>query len=152
MGKYSDILHEGIVTKTDGNSATVLLSPDIACAGCKAGGSCSLSGDDTKLLTIENISGVHPGEKVVVSMTESQGYSALLLGYIFPLIIVLVALTVSVSLSIQELISGLISVTVLIPYYIILYAFRSVIGRKFSFKLLTKPSDEFNSTSDHNQS
>jgi sigma-E factor negative regulatory protein RseC len=152
MSKYTDIIHEGIVTKTEADSVTVLLSSAVACTGCEAGGSCSLAGAEKKILKVEGAWGVRQGEKVVVSMKESQGYSALMLGYVIPLAVLLLTLVICEALSGSELFSGLMSIAVLVPYYILLFAFRSLISKKFTFKLLTKSTDEFNSTSDDNQS
>lgn len=152
MSKNNYITHEGIVTGTEGNFLTVLLSPEVACQGCKAGGSCSLSGESTKMLKVPGVSDYHPGEKVIVAMKKSQGYSALLLGYVYPLVILMASLIICISLSINELLSGLISVAVLVPYYILLYVIRSHISTKFSFKIITNPEDEPYSDSDYNMS
>ena len=152
MSKVTDILHEGIVTRADGNSVSVLLSPEVACQGCKAGGSCSMAGERTKILVVTGVSGFNAGEKVTVSMKESQGYSALLLGYVYPLVILLATLFLCISLSVSELISGLISIAILGLYYLLLFALRTFLSKKFSFKILTRLTHEPDSYSDNNKS
>jgi sigma-E factor negative regulatory protein RseC len=68
-------------------------------------------------------------------MKQSMGYAALILGYILPVIIVVAALITLNSLGIPELTSGLASLSILIPYYVILFFLRKTINKKFSFTL-----------------
>lgn len=152
MNRDSEITHDGIVQSTDSKSVTVMLSPNVSCAGCSASRSCNPSGSDNKLVRVEGSFNVIPGEKVIVAMKQSLGYSALFLGYILPLISVVLTLIILLSLSFSELISGLVSIAVLIPYYIFLFAFRKLIGRKFSFTLKTITTDEFYGSSDNHKS
>jgi len=152
MNRDSEITHDGIVQSTDLKSVTVMLSPNVSCVGCSAARSCNPSGNDKKLVRVEGSYNVNPGEKVIVSMKQSLGYSALFLGYLLPLISVVLTLVILLSLSFSELISGLISIAVLLPYYMLLFAFRKLIGRKFSFTLKTINEDEFYGSSDNYKS
>jgi len=68
-------------------------------------------------------------------MKESMGFAALFLGYVFPLFAVIIVLVVLVSAGIRELAAGLISVSVLIPYYLIVWFLRKKINEKFTFTL-----------------
>jgi sigma-E factor negative regulatory protein RseC len=68
-------------------------------------------------------------------MKQSMGYAALLLGYVIPVIAVVAALIAFISLKMPELASGLASLSILIPYYTILFFFRNTINEKFSFTL-----------------
>jgi len=131
----SEISHEGIVKTADKDSVMVLLSPGVSCCGCQAEKSCNISGTDRKLIKVEGAFNFSSGEKVIVSMKRSQGYSALFLGYILPLIVVTVTLTVMITLSVNELFSGLISLGLLIPYYLLLFILRKSINNRFTFTL-----------------
>ncbi len=137
LNRNSEILHEGIVTGVEGDSVSILLTPGASCTGCRAEGSCSVYGNDVKLVKVKGKYFVNQGEKVMVSISESQGFKALLLGYILPLVIMLVFLVLCISLSVGELVSGLVAIGILVPYYLILFIFRRMIGRQFSFKILT---------------
>lgn len=152
MNRISEITHEGIVQSTDSKSVTVELVPNISCTGCAAARSCNPSGNDKKIVKVDGYYNVSRGENVVVAMKQSLGFSALFLGYLLPLICVVVTLIILVSLSFSELFSGLLSIAVLIPYYILLFVFRKVIGKKFSFTLKTITTDEFYSSADNNKS
>ena len=131
----SEISHEGIVESAEKNSVMVLLSPGVSCSGCQASGSCNISGDDRKIIKVDGSYDFSQGEKVLVSMKRSQGYSALVLGYLIPLVLVVVSLIVLLLLSLNELYAGLISICLLIPYYLTLLLLRKSISRRFTFSL-----------------
>jgi positive regulator of sigma E activity len=129
------INHEGIVQRVGEKSVIVSISAASACSGCHVEGSCSLSGKEEKIIEVSGNYNVSPGDTVTVLMKQSMGYAALLLGYILPLISVISILSILISLKIPELIAGLFSLAILIPYYIILFLFRKRINEKFTFTL-----------------
>jgi len=132
---YRSIEHEGVVMSTDNRSVTVSISASSACSGCHAEGVCSLSGREEKIVEVPGSYNVRPGENVKVMMKLSSGYTAVLFGYVIPLILVVAVLVLLVSLRVPELNAGIGSVAVLAPYYLILYLFRQQINRKFTFTL-----------------
>jgi len=127
--------HKGIVQKTDNNSVTVCISAASACAGCHAEGSCTLSGKEEKIVEVSGNYNVKPGDNVTVLMKQSMGYVALFLGYILPLVAVIAILILLIYLKAPELVAGLVSIGILIPYYLILFSFRKRINNKFTFTL-----------------
>jgi sigma-E factor negative regulatory protein RseC len=135
--KYSEISHEGMVQQADNNSVTVLLSPKTSCTGCQGKDSCNLSGKEDKIVIIPGYYNVKPGDNVTVSMKQSMGYFALFIGYLLPLFLVVSVLILLLSFSAGELLAGLLSLGILIPYYMILIVFRKGINNKFSFTLKT---------------
>ena len=132
---YESIEHEGIVQKSDEKSVTVLISSASACSGCHAEGSCNLSDVKEKIVEVKGNHEFSPGDNVVVLMKKSMGYSALFLGYVFPFILVITVLIILAALQVTELIAGLGSLAILIPYYLILYFFRNRISNKFEFSI-----------------
>ncbi|MEI6048502.1 MAG: SoxR reducing system RseC family protein [Bacteroidota bacterium] len=134
-GNITTINHEGIVRKIDKKSAIVIISATSACSGCHAEGSCTLSGKEEKIIEVSGSYNVKPGDTVTILMKQSMGYAALFLGYLFPLISVVVILIILISMKVPELSAGLISLGMVIPYYIILYLFRRRINEKFTFTL-----------------
>ena len=74
-------------------------------------------------------------DNVVVLMKKSMGYGALFLGYVFPFILVITVLIILAALPVTELIAGLGSLAILIPYYLVLYFFRNRISNKFEFSV-----------------
>jgi sigma-E factor negative regulatory protein RseC len=139
MNSYSSdtIDHEGIVKNADGKSVVVTISSETACSGCHAEKSCNISGKKDKTIEITGTFNVKQGDSVTVQMKQIMGYTALLYGYLLPLISVVTLLIVLISVKMSELASGLISISILIPYYLILYLFRKRINDKFRFTLKT---------------
>ena len=133
--KYESIEHDGIVQKSDNKTITVKISSESACSGCHAEGSCSLSGREEKIVEITGEYNFNPGDNVTVLMKKSMGYAALLLGYVFPFIIVIAVLVVLIMSSVSEATAGLGSIASLIPYYFMLWFFRKRINNKFTFTI-----------------
>ena len=131
------ISHEATVESVDSESVTVLLSPSVSCAGCQAEKGCGISGSSARTIRVAGTFYLHPGEKVEVTIKGSQGYMALFLGYLVPLILVVITLIAFSSANSSELIAGLASFSILIPYYIMLWVFRRFVGKKFSFNIKT---------------
>lgn len=132
---FESIEHDGVVQKSDNNSVFVKISSESACSGCHSESLCSLSGKVEKIVEVSGIYNFAPGDSVTVLMKKSAGYRALLLGYIFPLILVLFTLIILASSSVPELAAGLLSIAGLIPYYLILWFFRKRISNKFTFTI-----------------
>jgi sigma-E factor negative regulatory protein RseC len=129
------ISHKGIVQKSCNESVTVLITAESACSGCHAEGSCSISGKEEKYIVVKGSYEVNEGDTVTVAMEQSTGFTALFFGYVFPVLPVIISLIVFMSLGFPELVSGLLSIATLIPYYLILYLFRNKINDKFNFSI-----------------
>ncbi len=134
-GLKETIQHDGIVQKTDGKSVIVKITSKSACSGCHAEASCTLTGNEEKLVTVSGNYTVKAGDAVTVLMCKSMGYAAVLLGYLLPLVVILIILIILTSFSVPELTAGLLSIAVLIPYFTLLYLFRSKIDKKFTFTI-----------------
>ncbi len=133
MDKY--IEHDGIVAETSADSVTVIITAVSACASCEAKGACTMADKKDKVVNIKGNYDVQKGDMVTVLMKQKLGFPALFLGYLLPLTIVIISLVLMVSLSVDEALSGLVSILVLLPYYIILRFFRRKIDKKFTFTL-----------------
>jgi positive regulator of sigma E activity len=133
--KSVTINHEGTVQRSTDKSVIVSISTFSACAGCHAENSCSLSGREEKIVEVHGNYSVKPGDRVTVVMKQSIGFTALFFGYLLPLISVILMLILLISLNINELIAGLTSLGMLVPYYFILRLFRNTINEKFTFTL-----------------
>ncbi|MBK9389144.1 MAG: SoxR reducing system RseC family protein [Bacteroidetes bacterium] len=129
------ISHKGIVQKSDNESVTVLITAESACKGCHAEGSCTLSGTEEKIIEVKGSFDVRNGDTVTVMMKQSTGFNALFLGYLLPLVIVITLLILLAIMKYSELASGLLAISSLLPYYLILYLLRKRINDKFIFSL-----------------
>jgi sigma-E factor negative regulatory protein RseC len=133
--RTNTIYHNGIVNKSDHESVTVIITSESACSGCHAEGSCSMFGKEEKIVEVKGNYDVKEGDIVTVIMNQSTGFIALFFGYLLPLVIVIITLTSLLALNYTELISGLLSIASLLPYYLVLYLFRKRINNKFVFSL-----------------
>lgn len=107
-----------------------------ACASCHAKGACNSSDFEDKEIEVTGFNKSYsPGEVVTVVFRQTQGYAAVFWGYGLPFILVLFSLITTNLLSINELLSGLIALGVLVPYYIILYFFRNTFKKVFKFEV-----------------
>ena len=92
---------------------------------------------EEKIVEIENDHSISlsTGEQVMVTMEESLGRKAVLLGYVLPLIVLLVSIVVFLSLMKHEGLAALLSLMMLVPYYLVLYLFRKKLRKEFRFRI-----------------
>lgn len=132
----SDIKHIGFVKEVKGSSLIVNIVNQSACSSCHAQGACSVSDFQDKEIEIANVGNSYSqGQEVTVIFKESQGFTALFYGYVLPFILVMFTLIVVVSVTNNELIGGLLSLAVLIPYFITLHFFRHLLKKVFKFEV-----------------
>jgi len=130
------IEHLGRVDAITRNDIRVTIVSQSACATCHAKGACTAADVEEKVVAITKPNhNFMVGETVKVVMKQSQGFKALMLGYIYPLILVLVALFTLSAMGLSDEKSGLITLALLVPYYGIVYLFRNKISKKFNFQI-----------------
>lgn len=136
----SQIEHEGVVREVRGDLLKVAIQPVSACGSCAARGACFIhEGPQEKVIDVVPDGLPHAvGDRVVVVLARHQGYRALMLGYLFPFGLVFLTLIVSMRIFGNEVIAGILSIGILIPYYIGLYVFRHFIKRSFVFRLKSR--------------
>jgi len=131
-----EISHEGIVKKILDDKIIVTIVSQSACSMCNAKGMCPASELQDKDIEIDNYSGTfHTGQKVLVTGTTSQSMKALFYGYILPFILVITILITSMQITGKEGLSGLLSIGILVPYYLLLYLFKNNLKKSFNFKI-----------------
>ena len=137
MSKLSAIDHEGVVKEIDNKHVTVQITSNAACSSCHAEGVCAMSGKKEKIIDIAGNYNLKKGDSVIVQMEKSLGYSAVILGYFIPFIIVITTLVISLALKFNELYAGIIALLSVFPYYLLLLAYKNKINKKFVFSLKT---------------
>ncbi|MCI2083051.1 MAG: SoxR reducing system RseC family protein [Bacteroidales bacterium] len=137
MSYQNSIEHNGVVTAVDGDNLTVEIERQSACGSCSAKAICGLSGNDVKLFDVKRPAGrkVEVGDKVVVVMKSSMGLGAVLISYVFPLIILLGLLLYLLKIGVAEPLAALSSVVAIAIYYVIVYLFRGKLKYRFKFSL-----------------
>ena len=131
------IKHQGIVENINGSHLQVRIIQTSACASCSVKGHCTSADTKEKLVdvTVDNAASYQPGDHVWVMGELSMGALAVLFAFIFPFLILIISLFVFMALWNDELRSALCSLSLLIPYYCILWLNKSRMGRKFSFSI-----------------
>lgn len=135
MLSAKSIEHPGVISEVSDTMVRVSFTAYSACSACHAKGICSAAEMQDKSVEIPRHEHFDVDEKVKIILKQSLGYRALFLSYVLPFLIVLLTLVLFSVISDNELITGMISLTILFPYYLMIYLFRGQIKRDFSFFL-----------------
>ncbi len=135
MQNNKQIDHVGTITEIKDEKITVSILNVSACTGCHAKSACSMSDMKEKEIDIIDYSSSFKlGEEVKVVYQESLGWLALLLAYVLPFMLVLITLFIATAFT-NELISGIMALGILLPYYSLLYFFKDRLKKTFSFTI-----------------
>jgi sigma-E factor negative regulatory protein RseC len=130
------VKHEGIISKISNNVVTVSLKGNINCKSCGIKSACGISDSTSKEVEI-----VSPdmrltlNESVYVILKKDLGLKAIFWAYVLPFILMLTMLIVAAPF-VQEWLAGLLAVSFLIPYYLILYVLRGQFRKIFKISIL----------------
>ena len=112
-------------------------SATVTCATCCLKDGCGIF--DCRLHSLQIYSPTperyQPGQTVMVAIAENRGWAAVLFAYVLPLILVLSTLAVTWIFTADETAAAIYSLTILIPYYLVLRLFHKSFTRRFSFKI-----------------
>ncbi len=134
--KVDCIIKSGVVEVVGEKYLKVKIHNDSACSMCYSKGVCTSLGSGDRIIDVENDNrhDVKPGDIVDIQMISSSGWVAVMFGYIFPFLLLLVTLLIASEYT-SEGIAAMISLIILIPYYLLLYRFRIRMKRYFKFTL-----------------
>ena len=135
MSNSKIINHKGIVKKSNNEFVTVQITSESACSACHAEGACTLSGKKEKTIDITGNYNLQEGDSVTVQMEKSLGYSAVILGYLIPFVIVITTLVIFLALKFKESQAGILALLSVFPYYFFLILYKEKINKKFVFSL-----------------
>jgi sigma-E factor negative regulatory protein RseC len=125
-----------MVKEVTDTSLVVSIINQSACSACHAKGACTVADIQEKEIEIlPNGKYYQPGEEITVLLKESQGFQALFYGYVLPFLLVLFTLIITSALTNNEFLAGLLSLGILIPYYITLYFLRDNLKKVFKFEV-----------------
>ena len=131
-----EISHKGVIKKLSKEGIIVGIISESACASCHAKGACTAADVKDKEIEISHYEGeFHEGQQVLVVGKTSQGFRALFYGYLLPFLLLLAILIISTNITSNEGLSGLLSLGVLVPYYLVLYLFRNKLKKTFGFEI-----------------
>ncbi len=133
-----NITHEGLISHISKDMITVMIVSKASCASCQVKGACSASDVEEKNVNIKRglYDNYQIGDKVTIMMDQSLGTWAVMFGYVFPFLVLLFGLIVFTQTIDNEGIAGLLALSLLVPYYFILYLSRKKMENKFQFKII----------------
>ena len=137
MGSSDCIDQIGIVEEVKENSILVRFQSAPACGNCMAKSICAPGSSEKNLVEIHHKDQSYTaGDSVKIFISRPMGFKALFLGYLLPFFIVIVMLVLTSIIGLSELVSGLVSLFVLLPYYFTLYLYREKVNQKFIFSVM----------------
>lgn len=127
--------HDGVVVGVAPQKVKVEMHVVSACASCKAHASCTFVDKAEKIVDVDTPEwkDYTVGDSVIVSVQEGLGLMAVLLAYIVPALLLIAVLAVTSIMSQSELLAATLPILIVVAYYLVLYAFRDRLQRKFSF-------------------
>ena len=129
-------IHSGVISKITGNSVIVSLEQNVHCESCRAKASCGISESNTKDIEIENtIDAFTINETVTVVLKKALGLKAVFWAYVFPFFLMFATLLIT-SVFLKEWLAGLVSLFILIPYYVTLYFLKNTLKSAFKISII----------------
>lgn len=130
------IEHTGIVKSNQNNLIQVMITQKATCGNCDAKGVCPVIDNQEKMVEVESVdSSFLIGDKVILSCQKSNIHQAVFLAFVLPFILILTTLIILQRVISNEVILGLIALSVLLPYFVILSFFKVKLRSKFKFEI-----------------
>lgn len=132
-----EITHEGVITQIKKDTIEVTVRATGACGSCELKNTCisTESAEKKIIVSREGYEDYKIGDNVIISSSTNQGYMAVILVYVLPVILMVALYFISFSHFKNELISASISVGSIVIYYILIHFINPWIKNKVSFKL-----------------
>jgi len=136
--KEDTVTHPGVVKSVESKRIEVAIISIAGCASCQIKGSCSVSDMEEKQVWVKlaDTSEYKVGQSVTVEMKQSMGTWAVLMGYVFPFLVLMGGLLVYLGLGLDQGLAGVLALATLIPYYTLLYLLRGWLGNRFQYTLI----------------
>ena len=130
------ISHSGVIESILDGCVKVRIVQTSACSACKIAGHCNAAESKVKIVDVyADSSHLTVGQKIVVSTSGSAVKNALLIGFLFPLFMIVFLIVFSKFLGKTDDVAALLALGSLIPYYIIVWLFRNKIAQKITFHI-----------------
>jgi sigma-E factor negative regulatory protein RseC len=132
---HTKISHSGIIESIAEGCVKVRILQTSACAACKIAGHCNASESKEKIVEVftDHTGGYSLGQEVVVCASRDVANKALLLGFGVPFLVLVGVLVLVLRVTGNEGVAALSGLLALVPYYFVLYLFRSRIREQLSF-------------------
>lgn len=140
MKSKNDSYHVGIVKKIDDEKISVVLEDTSHCVNCNAKTGCVMGVSKETIIEIKNTSkfSFNINEKVLIHCNESMELNAVFWAYVLPFVLIIITIVLTYYFSNNELITGVLGLGILLPYYLLLYLLKFKFQNTFSFSIHKK--------------
>ena len=132
------IKHDGIVDAIEGDCIHVRIVQASACAACGAKSLCSAAESKEKIIDVygADTSAYQVGQRVMVEGASSMGMKAVRLAFLFPLLLLVVAVAVAMWLTDGNEVAGAVAaLATLTVYFLVLFACKKRLMTEFTFTI-----------------
>ena len=131
------IRHSGVVESIEDGCIHIRITQTSACAACKVAGYCNAAESKEKIIDVycDDVAAYSIGQAVVVTTTGQVAARALLWGFGFPFLLLVVVLFLTWLLTAHEGLAALCALAFLIPYYIVLWLMRDKMSQQLAFSI-----------------
>ncbi|MEE0266444.1 MAG: SoxR reducing system RseC family protein [Bacteroidales bacterium] len=139
--KEECVEQKGIVIKKQEDKLVVKIEQKSTCSSCHARGACtSLDKKDKEIeIKSKDTANYNIGDEVIITISTKLGMKAVLIAFVLPLILIVLALFLSIKIfSLSQSLSALISLLVLSAYYFFLYKQNLFLSKEFNFLIKEK--------------
>lgn len=139
--KEDCVEQKGIVIKKQEDKVIVKIEQKSTCSSCHARGACtSLDKKDKEIeIKSKDTANYNIGDEVIITISTKLGMKAVLIAFVLPLILLVIALFLSIKLfSLTQSLSALVSLLVVAAYYFFLYKQNLFLSKEFNFLIKEK--------------
>ena len=131
------IKHNGTVVSIDPSKVCVRILQTSACSACKVASHCNAAESKEKIIEVSTAASADYviGDTVVVSTSPSAVSRAMTIAFVFPFLVMVAAVLIALWITSDEILSALIGLGVLVPYYLIIYFLGERVTRGVSFEI-----------------
>ncbi len=131
------IRHSGVVESIEDGCVHIRITQTSACAACKVAGYCNAAESKEKIIDVycDGVAAYSIGQAVVVTTTGQVAARALLWGFGFPFLLLVVVLFLTWLLTAHEGWAALCALASLIPYYMVLWLMRDKMSQQLAFSI-----------------
>ncbi len=131
------IEHTGTVEEVSERAVTVRIVASGACAQCRAREACGMGESSDKIIVVPTADAkdYRPGEQVRVSVSRAAGLTAVAIGYVGALAVLVAAIVLGTSAGWSEGLSALAGLGAVAIYYIGVWLVRGRIEQKIRFTI-----------------
>ena len=131
------IRHSGVVESIEDGCVHIRITQTSACAACKVAGYCNAAESKEKIIDVycDDVAAYSIGQAVVVTTTGQVAARALLWGFGFPFLLLVVVLFLTWLLTAHESWAALCALASLTPYYMVLWLMRDKMSQQLAFSI-----------------